>query len=92
MNLLTRLLVDTGGKVSVALIHNLFDVWADLLVVSGDVCAFGVVDESVDVGFTVVVDAGVVSAALIAVVYVAAEAVLVDAFVCVADWSVYVLS
>ena len=74
-------LVNTGGKVTVALVHYLLNVGADLLVVTGDVSALGVVRETVDVFAAVVVDHCAVSATLVSVVKSRLETILVDVLV-----------
>ena len=63
------LLVDAGRKVAVDLVNTSLDVGAHLLVVTGNVSAFGVVSVPVDVFDAVVVHARVVSATLVTIVH-----------------------
>ena len=86
------LLVDVGSEVSGAFVHDLLDVWTDVLVVTGDVCALGVVSESIDVFGAVVVLALVVSASFVTVLHATLVAVLVDIFVRVAHLNIHALS
>ena len=92
MDVRTVLLVDVGSEVSGALVHDLLDVWTDVLVVTGDVGALGVVSESIDVFGAVVVLALVVSASFVTVLHATLVAVLVDIFVRVAHWNIHALS
>jgi hypothetical protein len=71
------LLIDVGGKVFGNLVHNFLDVGANLLVVSGDISAFGIVNKLVNVSGDVIIEASSVSAAFIAVVHAGLESVLI---------------
>lgn len=84
------ILIDASSKISGDFIDHFLNVGANALVVSGDVSAFGVVNEPVHVFGTVVVDISGVSAPFVAVVTLRCERVLVTHLVRFAAWGVHV--
>lgn len=60
--------------VSCHFVHTFIDVWSNLLVVSGDICAFGVVNKLFYISGDVNVYESTVSADLVAVVHAGRDA------------------
>jgi hypothetical protein len=85
------LFVDAGCEVAAAVIHHFFYVWADLLVVTGDVCTFRVVYESVEVFCAIIVYTSVVPASLVTIVRIRLKTVLFNALIGIARRNIHVL-
>lgn len=78
--------------VSCHFVHTFIDVWSNLLVVSGDICAFGVVNKLFNIIGDVNVYESTVSADLVAVVHAGRKGAAITNIIHVAQRSVDALS